>query len=600
MQPLNHIFMHPTLSRIAARERLDGLSRLVLSALLIGGAALVSANSAWAGGCHGRIVVANDDWTLSDAGFSSAPTTTNFALNVASWFTNNKPGNFLVRSTSFALTQSTLASTMTGAGHTWVIDPTAPDATVADLLPYDAVFLCQTPTNMSTLTAYVQAGGCVYVAGGTANDANNWDPFLHAFGLDFGGLDSFIGNAPVASSHPLFNGVTSLFMASGNDVIDFDGAASARSKVLVSNGGFGQFGIFDGRGRVILANDDFTLSDGGFSNAPTTTNFALNIANWFTGNQSGNFLVRSNYFAVTDGTLASTMTGAGHTWTINSTAPDAALADLLPYDAVFLAQTPTNVATLSAYVQAGGCVYLAGGTFNDATNWDTFANPLGLDFGGLDNYIGPVPISSSHPLFQGVTSLFQASGNDVTDLAPSDPSNQVLATYNGFGLFGIHDDCECTTMTKYCTAKINSNGCAPTLNYVGPATKPSVTGAFNGVLANFSVTNLSPRPGASSHKGQLFYSTVGAQGVPFVGGTLCVKPSIKRIAPVVNTGGSIGSTTLCDSSITVDFNARIQSGLDPALIAGASVWIQGWARDIASSPFLGIQLSDACTFVIGS
>jgi hypothetical protein len=107
---------------------------------------------------------------------------------------------------------------------------------------------------------------------------------------------------------------------------------------------------------------------------------------------------------------------------------------------------------------------------------------------------------------------------------------------------------------------------------------------------------MSPKPAAASHIGQLFYSTVGPNGVAFQGGFLCVKSPIKRIAPNVNTGGTAGSTTLCDASVTQDFNARINSGLDPALTAGTSVWIQAWCRDTA--PFLGVQLSDAMAFTI--
>jgi hypothetical protein len=114
--------------------------------------------------------------------------------------------------------------------------------------------------------------------------------------------------------------------------------------------------------------------------------------------------------------------------------------------------------------------------------------------------------------------------------------------------------------------------------------------------SDLTVTNLSPRPSAASHKGQLIYSTTGPAALPFLGGTLCVKGPIRRIPPLVNTGGTVGSTTLCDSSITQDFNARIASGLDPALVAGATVWVQGWARDTGA--FQAVQLSNGLTFTI--
>ncbi|MCK6448688.1 MAG: hypothetical protein L6Q99_20025 [Planctomycetes bacterium] len=160
---------------------------------------------------------------------------------------------------------------------------------------------------------------------------------------------------------------------------------------------------------------------------------------------------------------------------------------------------------------------------------------------------------------------------------------------------GLLDKCEWSGTTNYCTGKVNSNGCVPAISFAGPD-MVSIACAAAGNAANIMVTNLSPRPAAVSHIGQLFYSTTGPAAVPFLGGTLCVKGPIKRIPPLVNTGGTVGSTTLCDSSITQDFNARIASGVDPALVAGAQVWVQGWARDTAA--FLGVQLSDALTFTI--
>src|SRR5882672_630001 len=66
----------------------------------------------------GRIVVANDEWTLSNQGFASAANPTQFVENVADWFTGGAAGHFLVRSGDFGLTGTSLASAMTSAGHT--------------------------------------------------------------------------------------------------------------------------------------------------------------------------------------------------------------------------------------------------------------------------------------------------------------------------------------------------------------------------------------------------------------------------------------------------------------------------------------------------
>jgi hypothetical protein len=71
-----------------------------------------------AGRGTGRILVNHDEWTLSDAGFDMLPdTTTQFALNVANWFTRGRPGRFLAWSDNFGLTGTSLAGVLTGAGH---------------------------------------------------------------------------------------------------------------------------------------------------------------------------------------------------------------------------------------------------------------------------------------------------------------------------------------------------------------------------------------------------------------------------------------------------------------------------------------------------
>jgi hypothetical protein len=45
----------------------------------------------------------------------------------------------------------------------------------------------------------------------------------------------------------------------------------------------------------------------------------------------------------------------------------------------------------------------------------------------------------------------------------------------------------------------------------------------------------------------------------------------------------------------MDFNAWIASGVDPALVAGQTAYVQAWFRNSAS----GSQLSDALALLIG-
>ena len=53
----------------------------------------------------------------------------------------------------------------------------------------------------------------------------------------------------------------------------------------------------------------------------------------------------------------------------------------------------------------------------------------------------------------------------------------------------------------------------------------------------------------------------------------------------------------CGGVFTLDFNARIASGVDPALVNGAAFWGQYWSRDSLSPSHT--NLTNAITGVIG-
>ena len=111
-------------------------------------------------GVGGKIVISNDEWTLSDTGFAQSPDAAMFALNVTSFFTDGVPGSFLAFSTNLGLTQSELASTIRGAGHTWEVSTTV-DFSLPNLLQYDAIFLAGDPVDTAVLIDYVNNGGDV-------------------------------------------------------------------------------------------------------------------------------------------------------------------------------------------------------------------------------------------------------------------------------------------------------------------------------------------------------------------------------------------------------------------------------------------------------
>lgn len=139
----------------------------------------------------------------------------------------------------------------------------------------------------------------------------------------------------------------------------------------------------------------------------------------------------------------------------------------------------------------------------------------------------------------------------------------------------------------YCTAKVNSLGCTPTMTFTG----------FSSVSANqgFSVHVRNVR----DHKPGLFlYSVTGAAAVPFQNGTLCVQAPIKR-TPQISSGGTTG----CSGEYSCDFNAFAHDLLGGApsaslLIVGTAVYCQAWGRDQGFSAPNNTTLSSALSYVV--
>lgn len=198
-------------------------------------------------------------------------------------------------------------------------------------------------------------------------------------------------------------------------------------------------------GKIVLANDEWTLSNSGFFNPNDPATFATNVASWFTGGITGDFLAYSTNFGLTGSSLTSAMTGAGNAWTV-SAGVTFDVATLLTYDGVFLAGTAADNSVLIDYVNAGGNVYLAGGTgwggaTAEALQWKSFLNAFGMEFGSPYNLVtGSIDVSSSaHPIFNGVDHLYQDNGNDALDINILDPTAEVLVTYGGHGLYAAYD-----------------------------------------------------------------------------------------------------------------------------------------------------------------
>ena len=135
-------------------------------------------------------------------------------------------------------------------------------------------------------------------------------------------------------------------------------------------------------------------------------------------------------------------------------------------------------------------------------------------------------------------------------------------------------------VASYCTAKVNSQGCAPAITWSGLPLLATAT-PFEIVATNV----------LNQQNGLLFYGYASAS-VPFQGGTLCVALPLLRTA-LRNSGGSLGAPN-CSGSYALDFKAHMASGVDPELFAGAEVFAQWWCRDPSAASTTG--LTDALHF----
>ncbi len=186
----------------------------------------------------GSIIIAGDEWMVSNPAFTLQPSaTTTLADNIASCFDNGGPANFAIMTNSGLPYGSSFIARMQTLGHTVTVLPSGP-FTLATYQQYDAIFLAGFSTGgvggAPALTSYVNGGGHVMVMGGTtgtggaAAEAANWAPFLNAFGLGFGNAHfGMPTNAPLQiATTPLPNqasvGVNSVTWSLGQNALDLD------------------------------------------------------------------------------------------------------------------------------------------------------------------------------------------------------------------------------------------------------------------------------------------------------------------------------------------------------------------------------------------
>jgi hypothetical protein len=135
--------------------------------------------------------------------------------------------------------------------------------------------------------------------------------------------------------------------------------------------------------------------------------------------------------------------------------------------------------------------------------------------------------------------------------------------------------------TVYCTAKVSSNLCIPSIGFSGT---PSFFSA-----AGFSITTTGMEAGVSAIN---FFGTTGQATVPFQGGLICAGSPIYRL-----NGKNTGGAGTCTGSVTYTLQDVINHGAGgPFVTVGGLVNIQSWGRDLGD-PF-GSSLSNALQIVV--
>ncbi len=197
-------------------------------------------------------------------------------------------------------------------------------------------------------------------------------------------------------------------------------------------------------GKIIVANDEWTLSDTGFTKAPDTNQFLQNVTDFFSDGEGGKFLGYSNNFGITGTRLAQAFSQAGHEWTVSRNVPFN-LETLLQYDGVFLARLPADNEVLIDYVNRDGNVYVAAGIRygrrRDADIWRTFLGTFGLAYESSFNGIGGrLFYATPHPIFDKVERLYHNNGNSILDLDPNNDSSMIIGRgKNGANLYALYN-----------------------------------------------------------------------------------------------------------------------------------------------------------------
>jgi uncharacterized membrane protein len=345
---------------------------------------------------------------------------------------------------------SSLVTTL--GAHGYSVSTTATGLASVDLSQYDILVLClgsawttaYTAPEVAIVSDFVASGGGLLIMGDNSGTPNsNLQPVATEFGTTLGGvgLGSPITNF---SSHPIFDGISSISLTAGGALtaaspslaLAWDGSANS----AVNAAGYG-YGRMVGIGDISLwANDHLAEAD--------NSDFAVSVFEWLSFSQK-RVMWDLTHGAIYEpgGFYSSLVTTLGaYGYAVDTTAAGLATVDLSQYDTLVLnlsgawdtAYTAGEVDIITSFVDAGGGLLIMGdwsGTPN--SNLQPVATEFGTTLGGA-NVTSPIGNFSSHPIFDGVSSITLGTGGALAAAAPSlalawDSSDRIAVNAAGYG-----------------------------------------------------------------------------------------------------------------------------------------------------------------------